>query len=362
MMRPPKVSVVIPAHNSARTLSQTLDSVLNQTFYDLEVLVVDDGSSDETLQTAHNWQARDPARVQVLQHPGGQNHGVAASRNLAVDRAQGEFIAFLDADDAWLPHKLETQLHAFETAGPHVGVVFSDAWNSPAEPGTNWDTAKSWRHPLSSQLGELFRGDLGSTAEHLLFSPETEFHNWVMSPTPLVRVACFRDGLRFIGPPRLNTQFEDYLMWLMLSLQWEFVAVPEPLAHYRIHQSQFVSRYCSSARCLHYLTATRELLLILKEDCREEIERRGWADRIADRFRAVSLRLLKTYSRSSTTTIRSVPLQDYAGLLKLAAQTGTVRATSLALAARSWSALSGGLSRNSLSRVMRRVIGRSTVG
>ncbi|MBS0205669.1 MAG: glycosyltransferase family 2 protein [Planctomycetes bacterium] len=331
-MKHPIVSVVIPAFNSARTLDQTIESVVTQTFRDLELLVVDDGSSDATLEIARGWQARDD-RVQVLQHPGGQNRGVAESRNLALDHAVGDYIAFLDSDDIWLPQKLERQLAEFAKCPEHVGVVFSNAWNSQTAPGQSFSNDARSLPAGSSQLGALFPGEPGSTAEHLLFSPATEFHNWVMSPTPLVRAIHFRDGLRFIGPPRLNTQFEDYLMWLTLSMRCEFVAIPEPLAVYRIHESQFVSRYCRQSRCLDYLRATHELLEILQQECRAEVERRHLSGRIRDRFNSVLRRLIVDYSRS-TQTIRSVPLRDFPGVLNLAARTGCLLATAKALCVR----------------------------
>lgn len=315
-------------------MGQTLASVLTQTVADLEVLVVDDGSSDGTLHEAARWQRHDSARVRVLGHPGGSNRGVAASRNLALDHARGEFIAFVDADDAWLPHKLERQLQTFVAAPEQVGVVFTDAWNVRIHPSDDWSVGDKWLNPRSAGLSSRFHGEPGSSAEQLLFAPDKEFHNWVMSPTPLVRARYFNEGLRFIGPPRLNTQFEDYLMWLMLAFRCEFLALQEPLAYYRIHESQFVSRYCREARCLHYLEATRELLDILKEECAYEIARRGWQRRIDERFSEVSLALLRHYSPPGHVTIRSVPMADYAPLLRLGLRHGNLLLSCLALSVR----------------------------
>ena len=313
----PQVSVILPAYNAQATLGQTMSSVLSQTVDDLEVLVVDDGSSDETWASALRWQQTDPQRVRVMRHPGGVNRGVAATRNLALDHARGEFIAFIDADDAWFPDKLERQLRAFADTPPHVGVVFSDAWNVRARPGEDWGSAEHWLHPRSAELSARFRGAMGSSAEQLLFQPPGEFHNWVMSPTPLVRACHFADGLRFVGPPRLNTQFEDYLMWLMLALRCEFVALQEPLAWYRVHETQFVSRYVRQARCLHYLQATRELLDILQHDCRNEIEQRVWRERIDRRFADVMVSLLCRYAPPRSSMIGSVWPGDVLPLLRL---------------------------------------------
>lgn len=349
----PKVSVIVPAYNAQATLGQAISSILAQTFGDLEVLVVDDGSSDHTWAEALKWQQRDPARVRLLCHPGGANRGVAASRNLALDQAQGEFIAFLDADDAWLVHKLERQLQAFAELPSHVGVVFSNAWNVRAQPGEPCDAAERWLNPLSLELEERFRGEPGSSVEQLLFKPPDQFCNWVMSPTPLVRACHFSDGLRFIGPPRLNTQFEDYLMWLLLAFRCEFVALQDPLAYYRIHGTQFVSRYVKNARCLDYLIATRELIDILLYDCNTEIHRWGWRQRIEQRFIGVSISLLGRYYPSSGSTIRQVTWPDVIPLLRFGRDHNMLLEVMGALASRLRQFLQQRLLHNRISRALK---------
>ncbi|MBD3561856.1 glycosyltransferase family 2 protein, partial [Planktothrix sp. FACHB-1355] len=112
----PKVSVVIPAYNAMRYLPATLDSVFNQTYTDLEILIIDDGSKDETVE----WVAQitDP-RVQLISQ---QNKGVSEARNAGIANARGEYIALLDADDLWEPTKLEKQVRCLED-NPAVGLV-----------------------------------------------------------------------------------------------------------------------------------------------------------------------------------------------------------------------------------------------
>jgi|CXWL01.1.fsa_nt_gi glycosyltransferase involved in cell wall biosynthesis len=354
----PLVSVVIPAFNSARTLEESVASVLSQTVNDLEVLIVDDGSLDDTLKLAQAIERRVPATVRVLRHAGGANRGVAASRNLALDHARGEYIAFLDADDLWLPTKLERQLEAFAGASPQVGLVCCDVWNIHAEPGTDWETAERWR-PLSNSN---FKGADGTSAELMLFHPKTAFYNWIASPTPLVRAKYFRDGLRFIGPPRLQTQFEDYLLWLMLSLRCEFLAIPEPLAYYRVHDSQFVSRYARTARCLDYLADIDELLNILLHECRDEFSKRGWEARIWDRFREIALRMVRLDVTRASSRISSIPISDVIGLLRLAIRYQSFKAMVAALAARSCRLSVRRLFSNRLTRVLRQLAGTSSNG
>jgi len=103
----PLVSVVIPAHNSSRLISRAIDSVLSQTWTSVEVIVVDDGSTDDTLEVLGGY----GPRICVLQK---ENGGPSSARNLGIANARGEFIAFLDSDDYWLPEKLERQMSVFE--------------------------------------------------------------------------------------------------------------------------------------------------------------------------------------------------------------------------------------------------------
>lgn len=105
----PLVSVVIPAYNAERTIAATLTSVMHQTLSDLEIIVVDDGSTDETVEVAESL--GDPRLVVIRQ----QNTGHAGARNTGIASASGKYVALLDADDLWLWHKLETQLSIFES-------------------------------------------------------------------------------------------------------------------------------------------------------------------------------------------------------------------------------------------------------
>ncbi len=114
----PRVSIVIPTFNCAPFLGRAIDSVLAQTYGDYEVIVVDDGSTDET----HGVVARFASKIRYLYQP---NKGVSSARNLALSQASGELIAYLDADDMWYPHKLERQV-AFLDTHRECGLIHSD--------------------------------------------------------------------------------------------------------------------------------------------------------------------------------------------------------------------------------------------
>ena len=115
------ISVVVPAWRAEKTLAAALDSVLAQTWREIEVLVVDDASPDGTLALAESYAARDP-RVRVIAQK--ENGGVSRARNRGVREARGEWIAFLDSDDLWMPEKLERQM-ALAAQHPEAGLFFT---------------------------------------------------------------------------------------------------------------------------------------------------------------------------------------------------------------------------------------------
>ena len=112
----PLVSVIVPAYNAEAFIGDTLDSIINQTYTNLEVLVVDDGSQDRTPEIVESIAQKDP-RVILLRQ---SNAGVAAARNLAIQKSTGDYIAPIDADDIWYPQKLEKQMQCMLTADPSV--------------------------------------------------------------------------------------------------------------------------------------------------------------------------------------------------------------------------------------------------
>jgi glycosyltransferase involved in cell wall biosynthesis len=117
----PAVTVVIPAYNAEHYIAATLDSVLNQTFSNFEILVVDDGSIDQTIEIVEGYAAQDK-RVHLMISP--VNQGVSNARNLGIRKATGEWVAFLDADDIWLPQKLEVHVRHL-SANPDLGMSFA---------------------------------------------------------------------------------------------------------------------------------------------------------------------------------------------------------------------------------------------
>jgi glycosyltransferase involved in cell wall biosynthesis len=117
----PNVSVIIPAYNNAAYLAEAIDSVLSQTYRSLELIVVDDGSTDETRDVVRTYQERDN-RVRYLFQ---SNRGPSAARNYGMREARGKYIAFIDADDVWMPPKLQQQVAAI-SRDKSIGFVYCD--------------------------------------------------------------------------------------------------------------------------------------------------------------------------------------------------------------------------------------------
>ena len=201
----PSISVIIPVYNGEKTIKETIKSVLNQTFTDFELIVVDDGSQDSTLEVLDSIK---DSRLKVLSFP---NLGVSASRNRGLERATGEFISFLDADDLWTPDKLEAQLKALQE-NPQADVAYS--WS-------DW----------IDESGQFLRagGHItvnGNAYEKLLVRDFVE-----SGSNPLIR----RQALDEVGGfDQSVTPAEDWDMWLRLAARYQFVTVPYPQILYRI--------------------------------------------------------------------------------------------------------------------------------
>lgn len=133
------VSVVICFHNQGGFLAEAIESVLAQTYSRWEMVLVNDGSSDSGTEIARRYCEQLSSRIVYLQHADGRNHGLPSSRNLGIGHSRGEYVALLDADDVWLPSKLEQQMQLFK-AHPEASMVFGPCcywhtWTGSSEDG-----------------------------------------------------------------------------------------------------------------------------------------------------------------------------------------------------------------------------------
>ncbi len=211
------VSIVMPVYNASRWLARPVESVLAQTHATLELIAVDDGSSDESVAMIERYAEAD-SRVRLLRQP--RNAGVAAARNAGLDAACGDFIAFLDADDWWHPRKLELQLAAMQASGARISYA---GYQRVAEDGRLLSRVTpparvTWRDMLASNfIGHL----TGMYAREL-------------------------DGPRF---QRIG--HEDYVFWLAQVKRAGFavrVDHDEPLAFYLVRDGSVSSNKLRAAR------------------------------------------------------------------------------------------------------------------
>src|SRR5690554_2314431 len=113
------VSVIVPVYNRAHLVKETIDSILSQTYKPVEIILINDGSTDNSLSVLKNYERKFPEQVRIIDQ---ENQGQIVARNNGIGIAQGEYIAFLDSDDVWIDDKLERQIPLFETG---VGLVYS---------------------------------------------------------------------------------------------------------------------------------------------------------------------------------------------------------------------------------------------
>lgn len=154
MMHSSLVSIIIIFFNAADFLQETIESVLAQTYENWELLLVDDGSNDKSAQIANGYVARYPGKMIYLEHPGHRNRGKGTSRNLGIRKARGDYIAFLDADDVWLPKKLEEQV-VLITSFPEAGMLYGDTLYWHSWTGEPEDVSKDFIPKLGVKTGSL---------------------------------------------------------------------------------------------------------------------------------------------------------------------------------------------------------------
>ncbi len=209
-MGQPLVSVIIPTYNGAPWIASTLASVFAQTYTPLEIVVIDDGSTDSTRSLLASY----GDRIRLILNE--KNIGVSASRNKAIDAAQGDYIALLDHDDLWEEDKIALQMKLFEEQ-PELGLVYSDALCSTEQ-------GHSWRY------NEIRPPHSGLVLSELLQD------NFITCTTAVIKKSIFQE----VGGFRTDLRMvEDYDLFLKIAEKHPIDYVETPEATYRIHESNF---------------------------------------------------------------------------------------------------------------------------
>jgi glycosyltransferase involved in cell wall biosynthesis len=203
----PAVSIVIPTYNRSRLLARAVKSVLNQTYRNFELIIVDDASTDNTEEVVNSF---NDERIKYIRHE--ENKGEAAARNTGIKAAGCDYIASQDSDDEWLPEKLAKQMKLLGDSPPEVGVIYTGFWKMENNKRTY--VPFSW---VSQKNGDIHK--------------ELLYGNFIGSPVVLIKKECFDTAGLF--DERLRN-LVDWEMWLRISQHYHFRCVDEPLAvaHY----------------------------------------------------------------------------------------------------------------------------------
>lgn len=204
----PKVSVIICVYNGANTIASTINSVLNQTFTDFELLIINDGSKDNTVNIISQFNDR---RIQIFSYP---NRGLATSRNRGLANATGDYISFIDADDLWSADKLESQMRALEES-PTAAVAYS--WVDRIDEGDRF-ICQGGHHTAT-----------GNVLAHLLLADITD-----SGSNALIRKSAFSDVGNY---EESMPSGQDWDMAIRLAVRYEFVVVPRSQVFYRASSS-----------------------------------------------------------------------------------------------------------------------------
>lgn len=206
-----KISVIVPTYNRPEVLPRAIDSILNQTFGDFDVHIIDGGSTDDTRDVVEQY-----ADDRVIYHRQDNDKGLSGARNIGLRFARGELIGFLDDDDEWHPTKLEKQLSRFDDSRSRLGLVYTGSRRV-----RNQRTSSEF---IPTQNGWV--------------SKEIYRRNFVPSETPLVRASCFDEVGDFdVSLPAR----EDWDMWIRIAQEYKFDYVPQILATAHLGRSDRMS-------------------------------------------------------------------------------------------------------------------------
>jgi glycosyltransferase involved in cell wall biosynthesis len=227
------ISVVIPVYNAENYLLETLESVCRQSYSDWELILVDDGSTDASAELARDYLERTPVHASFLHHPGGENRGTSATRNLGLGHAKGTYVCFLDSDDVWMPDFLHSFVDQLEKM-PAVDMAYC--------PCIYWEPADRVGEERYSgriqALGIATAGQVGSGKILRLF---LENENAVPSPSGVIvrREALIRAGGWEDSFPAMC---DDQSLYAKLLLMGNDLFVADtPLYYYRQHENSLCS-------------------------------------------------------------------------------------------------------------------------
>lgn len=268
----PLVSIVAACYNHARFLEETLDSIAAQTYPNIELIITDDGSKDDSISIIGEWmQANPQANATLIANP--QNEGICKTFNKGLRQSHGKYFQVIACDDVMLPHKIETQVAALEAASLDICMVHSDAHVMNEKSQTIhdsfwdfWDFQIPTAPTLLEQLIE---------------------QNTILAPSVLLR----REVVVAEGGYDENLCYEDWDLWLRLAQKYTFFKLPNPLVYYR-----------------HFSTSTSQgttyRLAIAQDSIRLLDKHRGISSVIDQRLNKAQRRYITTLIQHNVATTR----------------------------------------------------------
>ena len=238
---PPRITVLMPVYNAAPYVTEAVTSILSGTFGDLELLAIDDGSTDESLA---RLKAIDDPRLRLVNNPA--NMGVVATLNRGLELAEGEYVARMDADDVSMPDRLARQL-AFMESHPEIGL--SGTWGMSFGVGREVE----------------FRVPLSPVAIHAqLFA-----YNVICHPTAILRRDLFRRHALQFSPAAKHA--EDFELWMRAAEHFPLANIPTIGLRYRVHSDQISLRHVTEQQRIVSMLQRRQLALLIPDATEADI-------------------------------------------------------------------------------------------
>lgn len=211
----PLVTVIVGCFNHARFVEECLDAVRAQTYSNLEWIIFDDSSTDNSVAVIREWLRRNQVAANFIAHT--KNVGVCKSLNEVIALARGKYVSMIAADDVWMPDKITMQVTLMEQLPESVGVAYSDAYRIDERglpvAGMFIESHQKRGTPPSGAIG----GELWSD-------------NFIPAMTTLIRKKCFDE----VGAYDEQLGYEDWDMWIRISARFEFAFCSQPTARYRL--------------------------------------------------------------------------------------------------------------------------------
>lgn len=215
------VSVIIPAYNHQNYIVECIESVLNQTYTNIQLIVINDGSKDNTAEVVRNYiNENNLVNIEFFSN---HNQGLCKTLNFGIKKSKGDYIAILASDDSWLPRKIEEQISLLEN-NIAIGLVYSDAYII----GGNVKTT----HKYSDYKPSIKKKFLNSIQNVNVYK-SLLIENFVLASTVLMRKSVIDN----IGDFDVSLLFEDYDMWLRITRKYPISYIDQPLGYYRMHNS-----------------------------------------------------------------------------------------------------------------------------